>query len=453
MPQLADLQKQLNRHFQESFPDLVGARIVVALSGGADSVALLHLLHSSDLCLTLEVAHVHHGARGQEADDDAAFCQRLSQALGLPFHHLTLAAGDPAPEGREAAWRRMRYQALLDLARRCRAAAVATGHQGDDVAEGVVLQLLRGTGPRGLAGIAARTGTGVIRPLLPWRRSDLVGWLSEHRIAWREDSSNLDHGHLRNLVRHRVLPDLEQLSPQIRRHLQRLAAALADDQAYLATELERLAAWIEPWQPEGGVPVTVIRRLAPALRSRWLHAQAERTGIGKVSSAQINHLHRLLDLGRPRAVALHGRWHLRLARGRLWLEPPQLPSAYCLILDPSHPPVLPLPGWKIKVDRMQGREQGRGAGGAAHPVVSPSLWRWRPPQGKLVTIRSARHGQLTALATGEDLAGLLRRQLPRHLRAVWPLFCIGDTIIWIPGVWQHTATGSEGSLVVEVACK
>jgi tRNA(Ile)-lysidine synthetase-like protein len=440
MPQLANLQQQLIRHFRETFADLVGERLVVALSGGADSVALLHLLHSPELSLTLEVAHVHHGARGQEADDDAAFCHQLSRKLGLPFHHLTLPVDDPAPEGREAAWRRLRYQALLDLAGHCRAAALATGHHSDDVAEGVVLQLLRGTGPRGLAGIATRTRAGIIRPLLSWRHSDLVGWLEERQIAWREDSSNLDHGHLRNLVRHRLLATLEELSPQIRRHLQRLATALAEDEAYLSAELERLARWIDPWHPEGGVAVAVIRRFAPALRNRWLHAQAERSGIGKVSSAQIDHLRRLLDYGRPRAVALGGRWHLRLAHGHLWLEPPLSLPAYCLILDPADPPDLPLPGWSIKIHRS--------------PMESPSLWRWHPPKGKkTLIVRSPQQGQSAILPSGESLAKILCNRLPRHLRTVWPLFCIDDTIDWIPGVWQHTATGSEGSLVVEVARK
>jgi hypothetical protein len=137
-------------------------------------------------------------------------------------------------------------------------------------------------------------------------------------------------------------------------------------------------------------------------------------------------------------VALRRRWCLRLARARLWLEPPPARSGYSLSLDPDSPPSLPLPGWVIKV--------------RDNPSGSPSLWQWRPPRHAKLTVQSPLCEDVApVLPTGRKLSRLLCNHLPRHLRAIWPLFCISDTIFWIPGVWQHTATGSEGSLVVEVA--
>ena len=108
------------------------------------------------------------------------------------------------------------------------------------------MQLLRGAGTRAMAGITAATDTGVIRPLLRWRRRDVIEWLREHELSWIEDSSNEDLGHLRNAVRHLVLPQLRGLAPRIDDHTVALAESLADDENFFSAELERLALWIDP---------------------------------------------------------------------------------------------------------------------------------------------------------------------------------------------------------------
>ena len=161
---------EFSDHFLASFPELVGARILVAVSGGADSVALLHLLSDPILNLSLEAAHVHHGIRGDEADKDASFCEDLCRECETPCHILHLDPTEAMTAGREGTWRRLRYKVLLDLKDAGGYDAVATGHHCDDVAEGVLVQLLRGGGPRALSGIAPKTSAGVIRPLLPWTR-------------------------------------------------------------------------------------------------------------------------------------------------------------------------------------------------------------------------------------------------------------------------------------------
>jgi tRNA(Ile)-lysidine synthase len=427
--------KDFVTHFQRAFPNLMGSRVLVALSGGADSVALLHFLADPSLDLELAAAHVHHAARHAEADRDAEFCRDLCERLAIPFHLLRLAV-EPAPrEGREAAWRRLRYAALLELAARHSLAAVATAHHRDDIAEGVVMQLLRGAGPRALAGIAAATDAGIIRPLLPWRRPEIVAWLRANRIAWIEDSSNADLGHLRNRVRHVVLPELRRSAPRIDDHLVHLADALAADEAFFAAELARTAVWIRPWAPDGGVPLAALQAFARPLRSRWLHAQADRAGIGRVTRRQTELLHCLVEELAPRSVNLADRWRLRLAAGRLWLEPPLLPEPYEHRLEEGGVTELSIPGWRVRLSR--------------DPSPSPGArWHWRAADSSELTVRTTRPADAVAAGgSSSSTARLIARVAPRHLRPGWPLLCENARIAWIPGVWQGT---SSGALLVEV---
>ena len=340
---------EFGRLMASDFPHVVGSRVLVALSGGPDSVALLHLLADPRLELRLEAAHVHHGARGAESDADAAFCTELCARRGVPFHLLRIEPLERPPEGREAAWRRRRYQLLVDTARRRGIPHIATAHHRDDVAEGVLMQLLRGGGPRALAGVDRVTGEGVIRPLLRFDRAALQAWLEERGIAWCDDRSNRDLDRPRNVVRHHLLPTLETAFPAARAHLVALAGALAEDESFIAGELARRARWIDAWAPDGGVPSAAIADLPRALRVRWLLEQAERAGLGTVTRPQIEQLHELLDVGSPRAVTLRGRWRLRRDRGTLWLEPPELPPPYELELTGEATWPLPVPGWSVRV--------------------------------------------------------------------------------------------------------
>ena len=423
------------RHFSRRFPDLPGNRVVVALSGGPDSVALLHLLRDPSLGLELEAAHVHHATRGIEADRDAAFCECLCDRLGIPFHLLRIQTESNPHDGREGAWRRHRYRVLLDLARDRSAAAVATAHHRDDVAEGVVLQLLRGAGPRALAGIRETTDHNVIRPLLDWRRAEILDWLNEHGIGWIEDSSNQDLGHLRNRVRHTILAELRAVSPRIDDHLVNLASALAEDEAWFASELERRAIWIEPWQPDGGVLLDALLGLPRPVRTRWLHAQAARTGIGRVTRRQLELFHGLVEHGSPRSVSLAGRWTLRLAGSRLWLEPPASPDPYLLDLKEGHDLPLSIPGWRIRLTRDAPEPEGE-------------TWRFTVSSDAHLTVRTPAPGD-TVVNHGKPakVAELMARSVPRHLRPAWPLLCENAKIAWIPGVWQGPCSGN---LLVEV---
>jgi len=427
-------------HFRRTFPDLVGGPVLVALSGGCDSVALLHLLAEPTLNLTLTAAHVHHGLRGDEADADASFCTDLCRRLGVRCSVLRLPDDDETPATGEAAWRRRRYRVLLEHASSLGARAVATAHHRDDVAEGVLLQLLRGAGPRAMAGIEERTASGVIRPLLPWGRDEISSWATEHGCSWRDDSSNTDPDRLRNRVRHRVLPDLEDETPRLRDHLVNLAGALAETERYLSSQVAERAAFIDPWHPGGGVELAALRELPRALRSRWLQAQVYRLGLGAATRRQLALFHSLLDRDAPRALTLGGRWRLRRARGFIWAEPPVDPAGRCATLERGRETDLGISGWRVRI-------------GAGDFHGDTAAWSWRPRgERSVISIRPADGDDRLPRTGGPAVRArnLLAEKLPRHLRRGWPLFCEDGMIRWIPGVWQDPSAGDSSSRIVEV---
>jgi tRNA(Ile)-lysidine synthase len=244
--------------------------LVVAVSGGADSVALLRaLLAAAGSEVPLTAAHLNHGLRGPESDADEVFVAELCARLGVALCRRRLdvrAAGDNV----EATARRLRYGWLTEVARGCGAAWVATGHTADDQAETVLFRLLRGAGLQGLRGIAARRplaeGIGVVRPLLGATRAEVREGLRESGQVWREDSSNADLSHTRNRIRHQLLPLLErEFNPGVTAALARLAAQA--DEVFRAEEAEAAALLAEAELPRAGARVILDReRLTRAPR-------------------------------------------------------------------------------------------------------------------------------------------------------------------------------------------
>jgi tRNA(Ile)-lysidine synthase len=213
-----------------------GDGVAVAVSGGADSLALLHALRAlaGPRRWRLAVVTVDHGMRPGSAAD-AAFVADHAKAIGLPARVCTLTPGDLArhrPAGPEGAARAARYEALWPAADELGCPWLATGHTLDDQAETVLLQLLRGAGPDGLAAMAVRAGR-LLRPLLGVRRAETRSCCAAAGLAWREDPTNTGDGPLRNRVRHHLLPLLEELRPGATQTLARTAALAADERDWL----------------------------------------------------------------------------------------------------------------------------------------------------------------------------------------------------------------------------
>jgi len=253
----------------------------VAVSGGADSVFLLHALH--ELRRAAAILHVNHKLRGAESDEDEAFVRHLASQLGIPF----LLHSAPIPEGNiEQEARRARYAFFAS-----QPFPVATGHTLDDQAETVLYRFLRGAGTAGLSGIRPVNGSGIVRPLLELRRADIRDWLSERGLAWREDTSNVNPEFQRNRIRLAVIPELEAtLNPALPETLAATALWAQGEEDYWAAELARL----EP-QYLISAPETVFIRTKPfltlpvAIQRRLLRLGIEKVR-GSLRSIDFRHI-------------------------------------------------------------------------------------------------------------------------------------------------------------------
>jgi tRNA(Ile)-lysidine synthase len=269
-----------------------GSTVVLAVSGGADSVCLAHVLHAlaPRLGLTLHVAHLDHGWRGAEAAADAAFAARLAARLALPFHQAAVDAPAYARAERlspEEAARTLRYAFLRDVCLRTGAATVATGHNQDDRVETALIAWLRGSGPGGVAGMAwsgrllgaPEPALAVVRPLLDHRRDEIRATLRAWGEAWREDRSNDDPAYLRNRVRRDLVPLLEALSPGFRVTTLRSLDLLHAAAAFLRREAARAGAALFTRTPRAmAASCAAFLALDPALQSevlRWAVAQLQ----------------------------------------------------------------------------------------------------------------------------------------------------------------------------------
>jgi tRNA(Ile)-lysidine synthase len=282
-----------------------GDRVLVAVSGGVDSVALLHVLATvapRARARLVGLVHVHHGLRGAAADADAAFCQHLAAAAGLPFDLIHV---DVAPEAARRKWslertgHALRHAAFRLVARRRLATSVAVGHTLDDQAETVLLRFMRGAGTRGLAGMWPKQGQ-IIRPLLDVRRSEVHRYAAERGLAWKEDASNQDRSIARNRVRHEVLPALMRVAgATLPERLARQADAWRDDERWLAAcAAVELPSVLMP-HADGGWLLDLPRLdlVAPMLRRRVrLAALQQMLPRGAVTLTLVDGLERLETL-------------------------------------------------------------------------------------------------------------------------------------------------------------
>lgn len=359
-----ELAQRVRRYIRDLELLRPGDRLGVAVSGGADSVALARLLLElrDELGLVLSLVHVNHQIRGSEADSDQQFVSDLARLHGLSLH--ASSADTPAEAatrrlGLEAAARQIRYRYFESLLAGGLLDKVATAHTLDDQAETVLLRLARGTGITGLAGIypqwaltaiggdTSLVGAGapaptaerstaksaaLIRPLLPIRRSELLAYIQSLGQPWREDASNLDLRFARNRVRRKILPQLEnELNPRICELLAETAEIARGEERYWATEVRRALdqAWSAPGESTpGSLRIAALLNYPLALQRRSLRAAAESLGV----CLEFQHVEELLRLaqappaGEKRAI-LPGGWCALRRHDQLQFEPPQVAQA------------------------------------------------------------------------------------------------------------------------------
>lgn len=282
------MQNRLLKFAREQNLIAPGDTVICAVSGGADSVAMLFALYllREKLGITLEAAHFNHNLRGEESLRDETFVRELCARYEIPLH---VASGEihPGKKGLEAAARDARYAFLEGLPGK-----IATAHTADDNAETILMHLVRGTGLKGLGGIAPRRGK-LIRPMLGITRREVEDFLAEWHLPHVEDSTNETDAFLRNRLRHHVMPLLAAENPRIAENLSQMALRLREDEACLTRQshYETL--------PE----VETLRTLPSAVRSRMLERFLKENGVREPEDVHIAQAETLVFSESPSASA------------------------------------------------------------------------------------------------------------------------------------------------------
>jgi len=424
---------------------------MVALSGGADSVALLFVLRELEaegVLAIAGVAHLNHQLRGADSDADEAFAEALAARLGLPFVSERIDVGAMARDEKrsiEDAARTVRYAFLDRAADRLDAAAIAVAHTVEDQAETFLLRLLRGSGTRGLAAIRPRAGR-IIRPLLDVERAALRAYLAGLGETFRDDASNADVTFTRNRVRHELIPLLQsRFSPAVTATLAREAALARQDEEFLSAEAIKLASRIVLLDVTVRIDAAGLRDAPRALSSRVAHAALQRLAGPK--SIHFDHVERLLDLaelpaGPPRAVSFPGQDAVRVGneiRLRPRLGRGLREGGNHFVVSLSIPGEVELGAQGLAV----GAEALPGTGG---PAGRPMAWTARGMEvgvaaGALempLAVRSRRPGDrfrpLGAPGRRKLQDFLVDRKVPRDERDRVPVVVDGrDRIVWVVG--------------------
>lgn len=391
-----------------------GDRVTVAVSGGADSMALLFALYlkKEELGIALAAAHFNHGLRGAESDADEAFVKNFCEGFSIPCFagRGSVVAGK---KGLEAAAREARYAFFSTLP-----GIIATAHTADDNAETVLLHLVRGTGLKGLGGIAPVNGR-LIRPMLEVTRGEVLSFLAEYHVDYREDSSNAGDDFLRNRLRHHVLPLLKAENPRFAENTSAMAQRLRQDEAALAAlaEYDRL--------PD----VCQLRQLPNPVQSRILEQFLKKNGVKEPEAAHIAMARKLLYSDHPSASA-------------------QFPGGVCLCrvydrltVQKSLPPLtetcLPrsgtveLPGWRVVTATAEKTEN-------TQTVFTVC------PQGEMV-LRSRCQGDSIRLPGGtRSLKKLfVDRKIPAGERANIPVLADDGGILGVYGIGADCGRKAE----------
>ena len=434
-----------------------GSTVLCAVSGGADSVALLHALYHlrAKLGFSLAAAHYDHRLRGAESDRDRRFVeqfvqlccgrQRLADGAVLPPVPLLIGSGDVAAEARrrgtgiEETAREMRYAFLEQAAREAGADRIATAHTANDNVETILFHLARGSGLRGLGGIPPQRGH-IVRPLLTATRQQVEDYLRRLSLPYMEDSSNQNDDYARNKIRHQVLPVLEDLAPGFAVRLAGTAALLRADEEVLTAQAQELADRAVP--REGGLAVEAgpIAAAPDPIASRALRLLLGRLWGGDQNCGAV-HLAALLKLCRgtdPSAqICLPHGTKARRAYGALLLLPRLGPI-------PLAEGPLPLPGvldcgpWQISCTQEDYCGQPQGPW---------DLWLDRGA-APMLALRSRRTGdRLTPPGRlGKTVKKwMIEERLPRFQREVLPVFHCGGQIAAVAGLGpDRTFAAREG---------
>ena len=435
-----------------------GQRIGVAVSGGADSVCLLHVLRelAPRWELRLAVLHLDHGLRGEESRQDAEFVRAMAADLGLPFE-LRRAELAASPGNLEQAAREARLAFFRDAMAHGALDRVALGHTLSDQAETVLFRFLRGASTAGLAGIRPVTDEGLVRPLIELERCEIEEFLRQRNIAWREDSTNAGMAFARNRIRHSLLPQMaREWNPGIRRTLAHTADWALAEEAYWSAEIDRVAGRVLI-ERDGAVLVRAadLTALPLAVARRLVRRAIERVK-GDLRGIDFDHIGEILNLASP------GKGHgcaqvagLAAMRSFDWVRfarPNQTRSA-AYAIPVCVPGIVHLPdaGFEMALELLD----KPGTSEIADSVYNIGMGcvGWSRLSGPL-EMRNWRPGDRYQPVgyTGEEKVKTLfhRARIPVWERGAWPVLTQGGAIVWTRsfGPAAAFAAGSEDGVLL-----
>jgi tRNA(Ile)-lysidine synthase len=434
-----------------------GDRVGVAVSGGADSVFLLHALHAlaPRWNLHLRVLHLDHGLRGEESAGDAEFVRELAERLGLA---ADVAQCDVAAlkqkdrDNLEQTGRRARRQFYMEFLRDGSLDLVATGHTRSDQAETVLFRFLRGSGTAGLAGVRPVTSDGIVRPLIETEREDIERYLRLAGIAWREDSTTASQDFARNRIRRHLLPQLtREWNPALRKNLARTAEWAQDEEIYWEAEVERLAALRLTVRGPAVLFRTEDMCSAPRAVARRLIRRAIELAKGDLRDIGFQHVEGILQM----ALAGEGDGRIQVPGLEVCRSFDSIqviprgtgPVGFHLPVEPPGDFALP-DGSRVKMELIE-------SSGECNCVynVGVAVLAWERAKGRM-ELRSWRPGdryQPLGRAESEKLKDLFQEaRVPVWERQNWPILTIGEDIVWVrhfgPAL-NHAATPASRSVL------
>jgi len=439
-----------------------GDRVGIAVSGGADSVASLRLLLElrKEIGVVLSAVHFNHKLRGAASDEDERFVAQLAQEHKLELHCESGKVAAYAAEKHlslETAARQMRYQYFRRLLLESMVNRIATGHTLDDQAETVLLKIVRGAGTRGLAGIypqlsvpGSQFSASIVRPLLGIRRKDLEAYLLGLGQSWREDKSNRDLRHMRNRVRHGILPRLEHhLNPGVREALAETAEIARAEEEFWQKEVSRVFSSV--WA-RSALTVSALANLPLALQRRVIRAASESLGL----PLDFHHVEEILALsskqpGSDKGTELRDRWVVLRNKGELHFK---LQNVVASKLDYEY--CLSIPG-SVEVRETESRFEAVLISGSAAKGYNPGDLLDRALLGSEVKVRNWRPADRfwpSHTKVPKKIKELLQeRHVTGPERKLWPVVVSGTDVVWVRGIPAPTgslARSDEAVLIREV---
>lgn len=424
--------------------------VLLAFSGGADSRALLHLLarYCREHETPLLAAHVNHGIRGEEALRDREFCKRVAAEYGIECEVLDADIPALAREhktGLEAEARRVRYDFFRSVMEKRGIPLLATAHNADDRLETLIFNIARGCGLRGLCSIPPVRPFGdglLIRPLLSATKSEIIRYCEENNLAYVTDSTNLDINCSRNLIRHKIIPALEELCPSIRENSARLISAAREGWEFVEGEADKFLA-----KTDGeSLPVSGLNKLPGAVKHCVLSKLYAAASGRELEEVHVRALSVLLQKGLPgSALSLPGRIRAVIENGRLdFVADPRrrvLPEHFAIPLAEG---LNLLPGGAIMLTTSERRPAE-----VSENLTCRDSVRLRAGEG--LVARSFLPGDTVRFrGMTKKVRRLLRETgLPLDERYLVPIVCDPDGVLWIPGVAvRDGAKTKQGGLLL-----